>query len=204
MLQDMQKVTKHNILTESKWFKGIHMQFLLEIFPIIIFFVSYKVTGDIKTATASAIVATFIQVMWQRYKYGFFPKSPLISLILITVFGGATLIFHNEWFIKWKPSVLYWVLSIGLIYNQATSDTLWLQKIVKDSFNLPQNIWAKLNISWIIFFLLMGLGNIIVAYNFDTNFWVNYKLFGTIGITALFISLQALYISKNHVAPEEE
>lgn len=178
------------------------MKFLFDFFPIALFFIAYKM-GDIYLATITAIVATVIQVLWSRYKTGRFEKLPLITLGTLVVLGSATLFFKNELFIKWKPTVLYWVLALALIISQFIGKKPLMQRLLEQNVALPIRVWHQLNLSWALFFLAMGIANLYVVYHFDTNTWVNFKLFGTLGLTLAFIVLQGFYMAKYFKQPSD-
>ena len=171
------------------------MSFLYDFFPILLFFTFYKMY-DIFAATAIAIVATLLQVIYTRIKTKKFNKTHVISLITISILGGATIFFKNEMFIKWKTTAVYWLLALVFLFSKMVSKKHLLQHFAANSMDLPNKIWAKLNFSWVIFFLLMGIANLYVVYNYDTNTWVNFKLFGTLGLTFVFILIQVLYMSR--------
>ncbi len=173
------------------------MKLLFDFFPIILFFAAFKL-GDIYIATITAIIASFIQVFWSRYQQGKFEKVPLITLGTLVVMGGATLFFRNELFIKWKPTALYWILSLAFLGSQFIGDKTLFQRMIGHQIELPKKIWRQLNLSWAIFFSLMGAANLYVVYHYDTNTWVTFKLFGTLGLTLVFIVIQGIYMSKHH------
>ena len=173
------------------------MKLLLEFFPIVLFFIAYKL-GDIYIATITAIIATTLQVFWIRFQKGIFEKTPLITLGILIIMGGATLYFKNEMFIKWKPTALYWILALGFLGSQFVGKKNLLQRMLGEQITLPPKIWTQLNLSWAFFFLGMGLLNLYVVYYFDTNTWVNFKLFGTLILTLIFIVLQGFYMTKHH------
>ncbi len=172
------------------------MKFLFDFFPIALFFIAFKM-GDIYLATITAIVASVIQVLWSRYKTGRFEKLPLITLVTIVILGGATLFFKNELFIKWKPTALYWVLALALFISQFIGRKPLMQRLLEQNIELPIKIWHQLNLSWALFFAAMGIANLYVVYHFDTDTWVNFKLFGTLGLTLVFIVLQGFYMAKH-------
>lgn len=174
------------------------MKLLFDFFPIVLFFVCYKFFG-IYPATATAMVASLLQVILYRIKHQRYEKMHLISMTLIIVLGGATLFFHNPWFIKWKPTGIYWLSALVFLGSSFIGKKTVIQKMMEANVNLPQNIWGRLNSAWAVFFLVMGALNIYVAYNYDTDFWVNFKLFGGAGFTLLFVFFQALYLSKHVV-----
>jgi len=177
------------------------MKLLFDFFPILIFFVCYKFFG-IYTATAVAMVASLVQVVFHRLKHQQYEKMHLISLSLIMVLGGATLFFHNPWFIKWKPTGIYWLSSLVFIGSAFIGKKTLIQKMMEGNISLPPNIWGRLNIAWAMFFIIMGALNLYVAYYYDTDFWVNFKLFGGAGFTLIFVFFQALYLTR-HIADKD-
>lgn len=179
------------------------MKFLFDFFPIALFFIAFKM-GDIYLATVTAIVASVVQVIWSRYKTGRFEKLPLITLGTIVILGGATLFFRNELFIKWKPTALYWLLALALLISQFIGKKPLMQRLLEQNIELPTKIWHQLNLSWALFFTTMGIANLYVVYHFDTNTWVNFKLFGTMGLTLVFILIQGLYMTKYFKQPAAE
>ena len=177
------------------------MKLLFDIFPIFIFFICFKLYG-IYTATVVAIVASLLQVILFRIREQRFEKMHLISLALISVLGGATLFFHNPAFIKLKPTGIYWLSALVFLGSFFIGKKTLIQKMIDGNINLPKAIWNRLNFAWAAFFILMGFINIYVAYHYDTNSWVNFKLFGGAGLTLFFVFLQALYLTK-HITEKE-
>ncbi len=174
------------------------MKLLFDFFPIVLFFICYKFFG-IYTATAVAIAASVAQVIFYRLKHQHYEKMHLISMALITILGGATLFFHNPWFIKWKPTGIYWLSSVVFIGSTFIGKKPLIQKMMDGNISLPTQIWNRLNIAWALFFIVMGALNLYVAYHYDTDFWVNFKLFGGAGFTLLFVFFQALYLTRHVV-----
>lgn len=173
------------------------MKLLLDFFPIALFFISYKLF-DIYIATAITMAASLIQIIYNRIKHQCFEKMHVISFGIILVLGSATLIFHNPWFIKWKPTGIYWLTSLIFILSPlVTTKKPLVQRMMESNFDLPAKIWSRLNHAWVIFFIIMGGLNLYVAYFYSTNTWVNFKLFGGAGLTLLFVCLQALYLSRH-------
>jgi intracellular septation protein len=172
------------------------MKLLLDFFPIILFFVAFKFAG-IYVATGVAIVATFAQIAWLRHKTGKVEPMQWIGLAVIVVFGGATIALQNETFIKWKPTVLYWLMAGTLMAGQLVFRKNLLKSIMGSQMELPEAAWRVTNWSWIVFFAVMGVANLWVAFNFDTNTWVNFKLFGGLGLMILFVIGQALYLGRH-------
>ena len=153
------------------------MKLLFDFFPILLFFACYKVFG-IYTATAVAMVAAVLQVLLYRIKHQRYERMHLISMVLIVGLGGATLFFQNPWFIKWKPTGIYWFSAVLFLGSMFIGKKPLIQKMMEGNIELPTKIWARLNLAWCFFFLLMGTVNLYVAYRFDTDVWVNFKLFG--------------------------
>ena len=171
------------------------MKLLLDFFPIILFFAAFKLAG-IYVATAVAIVATIAQIGWMRYKTGRTEPMQWVSLGVIVLFGGATIVAQNETFIKWKPTVLYWLMGTTLLAGQVIFRKNLLKSLMGAQMDLPDAAWRVATWSWIGFFAAMGCINLWVAFNFDTDTWVNFKLFGGLGLMALFVIGQALYLSR--------
>lgn len=170
------------------------MKFLFDLFPVILFFVAYKLF-DIYVATAVAIVATFVQVGWLKLRGRKVEPMLWASLGIIVVFGGATLLLHDETFIKWKPTILYWLFAATLAGALAFGRNL-IRSLLGEQLQLPDHAWSKLNWSWAGFFAFMGAANLFVAYSFSTDAWVNFKLFGGIGLMLLFVLAQGLFLSR--------
>ena len=171
------------------------MKLLIDFFPIILFFVAFKF-ADIYVATGVAIVATIAQIAYLRYKVGKVEPMQWVSLGVIVLFGGATIVAQNETFIKWKPTVLYWLMGGALLVGQLLFKKNLLKSLMGAQMELPDDAWRVMNWSWTGFFAVMGVINLWVAYNFDTNTWVNFKLFGGLGLMAVFVVGQALYLGK--------
>lgn len=164
------------------------------------FMVSGGVVGageaPVLLATVVVIVATLLQVLWIRARGRKVDMMLWVSLGLVTVLGGATIWFHSETFIKWKPSVLYWVMGLAFWISALLGKNL-LRALLGEQLQLPDTVWQRLNAAWVGFFGVMGLLNLWVAYSFDTATWVNFKLFGGIGLMLLFTLAQGLYLSRH-------
>ena len=173
------------------------MKFLFDLFPVILFFAAFKL-GDIFIATGVAIAATFGQIGWVWLRRGKVDTMLWVSLGIITVFGGMTLVFHDETFIKWKPTVLYWTMASGLAASSLFFGKNLIRTLLAEQVNAPDFIWQRLNWSWIGFFIFMGAINLIVAFalNLSTETWVNFKLFGGIGLMLVFAVIQGLMLSR--------
>lgn len=172
------------------------MKLLTDFFPIVLFFIAYKLF-DIYTATVVAIVASLLQVIIYRLLYRRYEKMHLYSLAMITVLGGATLLLHDPQFIKLKPTGIYWLTSIVLWASMFIGKKPIIQKMMDGNISLPEKIWNRLNNAWAFFFLAMGFLNLYIAFYFTTDTWVNFKLFGGLGITLVFVFVQALYLTRH-------
>ncbi len=194
------------------------VKFLFDLLPVILFFVTFKFgeshapavasqlgqwlgTGieidqaPILAATAVAIIASIAQVAW-IYMRGKKPEPMLwISLAIIVVFGSLTLLLHNGIFIKWKPSILYWAFAAILGYGAMTGRN-FLKTVLGSQLELDESAWGKMQIAWIVFFVVVGIVNLAVAYTCETATWVNFKLFGLTSLTFIFTLAIGLWIAK--------
>ena len=171
------------------------MKFLFDLFPVVLFFVAFKL-ADIYVATAVAMAASALQVGWLKLRRKRVDPMLWASLAIIGVFGGATLLLQYETFIKWKPTVLYWLFGAVLAASALGFRKNLIRAMLAEQLQLPDAIWSRLNMSWAGFFAFMGAANLVVAYNFSTDLWVNFKLFGGTGLMLLFIVAQSLYLAK--------
>lgn len=198
------------------------MKFLSDFFPILLFFLTFwfydelkSVLGDvgvdptiltlhengttegILAATIVAIVATFFQVgiLWFRRRH--VENMHLITLGLLIVLGGATLVFKEEIFIKWKPTIVNWLFALVFWGSRFVGEKPLVRRMMESNIDLPPAIWERLNTSWIIFFISVGFLNLYVVYYFSTEFWVNFKLFGLLGITLAFVVSQSFYLTRH-------
>ena len=176
------------------------MKFLFDFFPVILFFVAFKV-ADIYWATAVAIAATVIQIGYVLARGRRVTGMQWASLVIIGVFGGATLLLRDETFIKWKPTVLYWMAGVVFLGALAFRQNLVKAVMREGGLDLPEPVWTKLCIAWGVFFIFKGTLNLWVAHAFSTETWVNFKLFGGMGLMLAFVLAQAMWISK--YLPEE-
>ncbi len=207
------------------------MKLLLDFLPILLFFGTYNyakgqkdwaaqfatdhfgalVSGGIVgpaeapvlLATVVVIVATLAQIIVMKLRGLRIDMMLWISLALVVVFGGATIWFHNETFIKWKPSVLYWAMALSFWVSQAFFGKNLLQTMLGEQLQLPARAWQRLCLSWIAFFAAMGGLNLLVAFNFSTDTWVNFKLFGGLGLMLLFTVGQGIYMSR-YIQPDAD
>lgn len=171
------------------------MPLLFDFFPILFFFIAYKFFG-VYVATAVAMISSLLQVALQGLINRRLDKTPLITLVILMVLGGATLFFHDARFIKWKPTAIYWLFAAAFVGSHYIGNKLLIQRLMDNKIKLPAFVWKQLNISWTLFFGITGAINLWVAYHFDTNTWVNFKLFGMLGLMLLFTLCQGLYVGR--------
>ncbi len=171
------------------------MKFLFDLFPVILFFVAFKLQG-IFVATAVAIAASFAQIGWLWLRGRKIDTTLWVSLAIVVVFGGATLLLHDETFIKWKPTVLYWMFACILSVSELLFHKNPIRAMLGEQIAMPPAAWKRLNFAWAGFFLVMGCLNLYVAFNFPTDTWVNFKLFGGMGLMLAFVIGQGLFLAK--------
>ncbi len=171
------------------------MKLLSDLLPVILFFVAFKV-ADIYVATGVAIAASVLQIAYFKIRGRPIEGMQWASLAIIVVFGGMTLLFHDETFIKWKPTVLYGGFCVALLVSRYAFGRNLIQAMMAKQITLPAPVWDRLNLAWAAFFLGLGVLNIWVAYNFPTDTWVNFKLFGSMGLTLGFVFAQAFWLGR--------
>lgn len=171
------------------------MKFLFDLFPVILFFLAFKLY-DIFIATAVAIAAAIAQIGWLWFRRRQVDKMMWINLAIIVIFGGATLISQDETFIKWKPTVLYWLIAAVLLASHVIFRKNLMQAMLEKQMVLPLSIWNRLNWSWAGFFLTMGCVNLYVAFSFPLDTWVSFKLFGATGLMLVFVIGQVMLLGK--------
>lgn len=206
------------------------MKILLDFLPIVLFFLTFNqaekrpdeaatlatdwfgfmVSGGavgakeapVLLATVVVILATVLQVVYLKLRGQKIDTMLWVSLGLVTVMGGATIYFHSETFIKWKPSVLYWVMAAAFWLSPILSGRNLLKMMMGEQVELPGFVWRNLNLAWIGFFSLMGVLNLWIAYSYDTSTWVTFKSFGGMGLMLVFMVAQGIYMSR-HMKPAE-
>lgn len=179
------------------------MKFLYDLFPLLLFFVAFKYYG-IYEATAVAIIASFVQVGGFWLKHRRFETTHLVTLGVIVVFGGLTLALHDDTFIKWKPTLVYWILAALLLGSQFFGKKTVIERMLGNQFTLPPAVWARQNLSWAIFFAVLGVLNLYVAFYYAPDLdaaarrdiWVNFKVFGLLGLTLAFTVVQAMLLAR--------
>ncbi len=204
------------------------MKFFLDFFPVVLFFIVYKFFGDIPPqfiepanslpfidinpkepkdaiyfATLVLILATLLQNIGHFLIFKKLEKMHLISLGILIAFGSLTLAFKDPLFIKWKVSIFNWFFGAAIIGSQFIGEKPLIERMMSHAISVPKIIWTQINFGWGIFFLFVGLVNIYVAYNFSEETWVNFKLFGVLGLTFVFMIAQGIYLAK-HALPEEQ
>ncbi len=207
------------------------MKLLLDFLPLILFFVAFKgaeghadaaaafstehfgflvqggVVGaqeaPVLLATLVVMIATLAQAAVLKLRGKKIDLMLWISLVLVVVLGGATVWFHNDTFIKWKPTGLHWAMALTLWISQAWFGKNLIQTMLGAELQLPDAVWLRLNRAWVLFFAIMGVANLYVAYHFTTSAWANFKVFGVTGLIVLFTLGQGLYLSKHMPADEE-
>jgi intracellular septation protein len=175
------------------------LNFLYELLPVLLFFIAFKFYG-IYVATTVGIVISFVQLILSTILFKRLDKKQLVTLIIFVIFGGMTLYFHNPIFVKWKPSIVFWIFGIVLFFSHFIGKKTLMQRMLEAMLEgkatLPDFVWTRLNIAWTLFFITMGTINIYVAYTFTTETWVNFKLYGIMGLLLVFSFLQAFYLAR--------
>ncbi len=186
------------------------MKFLFDLFPLLLFFAAYRFF-DIYVATAVAIAASFAQVGGYWLKHRRFEPLHLVTLGVIVIFGGLTLVLQDDTFIKWKPTLVYWILAALVLGSQLVGKKTIIERMLGAQVNLPPAVWARQNFSWGVFFLVLGGLNLYVAFFYRLeldeiarrDIWVNFKVFGLLALTAVFTIVQAVLMAK-HLTPKKE
>lgn len=200
------------------------MKFLFDLLPVFLFFLVFKgaennvdqaqqivshylspfISGGqveasqapIILATAVAILSTVAQIIYLLIRRQKVDVMLWISLAIIVVFGGATIYLHDETFIKWKPTILYWCFSLALFISATYFKKNLVRVMMEKQMRLPDPVWKKVNLSWVLFFALMGILNLFIAFTASTDVWVNFKMFGGMGLMILFIIVQSISLAK--------
>jgi intracellular septation protein len=179
------------------------MQFVVDLIPVIAFFVAYKLSG-IYVATAVLIVGVLAQtaVSWIRFRK--VSAMLLTTAGLVLVFGGLTLYLHDATFIKWKPTIVNWLFAGAFLTSQFMRGPSIVQRMLSENVTLAAADWTRLNLTWIAYFVVCGALNLYVAYHFDEATWVNFKLFGLVGLTLVFALLQGVWIARRDTGTDRE
>jgi intracellular septation protein len=180
------------------------MKFLFDLFPVILFFVAYQ-WGGIYWATGSAVAASVLQISWLLVTRRKVDPAAWISFGVIAVFGGLTLWSrqHNilgiepTVFIRWKPTALYWIFAAILFLGPALLNRNPIRALLGHQLHLPDTTWGRLNLAWAVFFTLLGLLNLYVAFNYAESVWVQFKVFGLLALMVIFIIGQGILLSHH-------
>ncbi|MFK3795376.1 MULTISPECIES: septation protein A [unclassified Pseudomonas] len=185
------------------------MKQFIDFIPLILFFIVYKISpqavdilghsvtvGGIFSATAMLIASSIVVYGILYVRQGKLEKSQWLTLIACLVFGSLTLAFHSETFLKWKAPVVNWLFALIFAGSHFIGDRLLIQRIMGHALTLPQAIWVKLNIAWIVFFLFCGAANLYVAFTYQ-DFWVDFKVFGSLGMTLIFLIGQGIFLARH-------
>ncbi len=178
------------------------MKFLADFFPVLLFFGAYQI-WDIYVATAVAIAASIAQVLWNLWRHGKAEPMHWVTLGVVVVFGGLTLILHDPVFVKWKATVVNWLFAMAFFLSGLFMQRPFLQRMMDNAIELPALVWARLNMAWVLFFAGSGAANLYVAFNYPEQTWVNFKTFGLLGVTILFVVAQGFYLIR-YIQPVEE
>jgi intracellular septation protein len=178
------------------------MKLFFDFFIVALFFIAYQLYG-IYPAVAFAVIAYPLQilVMWAYTKK--LDKTQLFTAAIVIVLGSATLAFHNETFFKWKPTIVYWIFAMIALGSQFYGDKVISERLLGRTLTLSSDWWKKINLSWVVFFAVMGIANLFVVYYFSTKIWVYFKLFGLLGLTAVFMFGQIAYLTWRGAITEE-
>lgn len=177
------------------------MHLFYDLFPVILFFFAFKYYG-IYVATAVGIVATAIQVLSTRLIKRKWDSVQVITFTVFVLFGGMTLYFHNPIFVKWKPTVVFWIFGLVILFTHYFTHKPLIQRLMERSLQekgavIKQDVWKKLNLMWTCFFLFLGGINLYVAYFYSNEAWVNFKLYGITSCLLIFSLLQAVYLMRH-------
>jgi len=181
----------------------LNLKLLIELFPVVFFFITYKFS-DIYIATGVLIAACLMQIALLRGLGMAVENSHKITLLLVVLFGGATLLLHDEEFIKWKPTVINWLFAAAFAISHWVGDKPILARMIRDQVDLPMMLLRQLSWAWVGFFVIMGTTNLYVIHHYDTDTWVNFKLFGLLGMTLVFLVLQSVWIMMKVKQQENE
>jgi len=180
---------------------------LFDFFPVVLFFAAFKLHDDpqegILVATAVLMAATALQVAYTWLRHRRVEKLHVATLAIVLVLGGITLALEDEMFVKWKPTVVNWLFGLAFLASELVGRKNLVRRLMESNVRLPDPVWVRLNASWVVFFLSLGALNLYVVYNFDTDTWVDFKLFGLLGLTLAFVIGQAFYLVR-HVKPDDD
>ncbi|WP_218585599.1 septation protein A [Pseudomonas sp. Marseille-P9899] len=185
------------------------MKQFIDFIPLLLFFIVYKLDprvvdvagqsfslGGIYSATAVLIISSLVVYGTLLIRQRKLEKGQWLTLVACLVFGGLTLAFHSETFLKWKAPVVNWLFALAFLGSHFVGDKVLIKRIMGHALTLPDPVWTRLNLAWIAFFLICGAANLFVAFTFQ-DFWVDFKVFGSLGMTVLFLVGQGVYLSRH-------
>ena len=185
------------------------MKFLFDFFPVLLFYVAYnlgkKYTGEVESmilATAILMAATVVQVAITWFRHRKIEKMHIIVLVLAIVFGGATIYFREPSYLIWKVTLANWLFAVVFIASHFIGHSPLVKRMMQNAIELPDIIWNRLSYMWIAFFIVIGIINLIVAQHFSFDAWVDFKLFGLLGLTFIFVIIQSVYLAR-HIKEKE-
>jgi len=172
------------------------MQLFLDFLPVVLFFIAYKLAG-IYVATAVLIAGVLAQTAISWYRHRKVSPMLLTSAVLVLIFGGITLIVHDATFIKWKPTIVNWLFAAAFFASHFMKGPTIVERLMGEQMKLDSPaLWTRLNAMWTAFFVVSGALNLYVAFHFSESTWVNFKLFGMLGLTVVFALLQGLWLAR--------
>lgn len=180
------------------------MKLLFDFAPLLVFFIAFKIY-DIYVATAASIAVSAVLIAWSWLKHRRLERMSVITLCVLVLFGGLTIALHDDVFIKWKPTLVYWAFAVLILGSHFLNKRSLIESMLAEQLRLPAPVWRRVNLSWGAFFLCLGLLNLYVAFFYrpdldaDTrrHIWVNFKVWGMLGLTLAFTVAQALFLSRH-------
>ena len=172
------------------------MRQFIEFIPVFLFVVVYFTTRDIYISTGVLMIGICFQVAYEFIRFRKVEKKTTVIFWVAMLFGGATLIFRNQEFIQWKPTIVNWLFSAALLTSQVVARDNLIKKMLSEQLTLPDLVWRNLALGWSLGFFLAGALNLVVAYNFSLDFWVTYKLVGGIAISLIYMIITMAYLIK--------
>jgi intracellular septation protein len=193
---------RHSSLPRTDAQVSVHVKFIVDLFPVIVFFGVYR-QADMYAATVAVMLACAAQTLGYRLFSGGFDRNHVLAVLLVLPFGAMTIVFQDPMFIKWNGTVELWLLAAGLLLSQFFGDKPLIERMMGEGIDLTPVAWRQLNFAWITFFLFSGACNIYVAYNYEEAAWMNFKMFGMTGMSVAFVAAQMIWIMRIMPAPVE-
>lgn len=178
------------------------MQLLLDFFPILAFFAAYQLAG-VFVATGVIIVAVLAVTAYQWYRHRKLNPMTLVTAAVVLIFGSLTLVLHDEMFIKWKVTVVYWLLATVLFVGQFVGGQSLIRRMLGSTVQLPDAVWTQLNLVYVGFFIFLGALNLYVVYHFSTDIWVKFKFIGLTALLLVFAVAQSLWLAPKMIEPDK-